>query len=137
MEPAPVAVTGKVIFVCTANSARSQLAEALWSTASDIPARSAGTDPGTSVNPGAVAAAHRHGFDLAQNAHPKALYAVYNPGDYLIRVCDRAHEKLGGRDDAHWSIPDPAAISTDAAFDSAVLEIRNRVGRVAPRLVAV
>jgi len=136
MEPAPVHVRGKVIFVCTANSARSQLAEALWSTVSEIPVLSAGTDPGSAVNPGALAAARRHGFDLVRDARPKTLDEVVQSGDYLISVCDRAHEKLSGRDDAHWSIPDPATTGTEAAFDRAVEDLRDRVSRVAPRLIA-
>lgn len=135
-EPPPVSVTGRVVFVCTANSARSQLAEALWAAASDIPAVSAGTEPGVAVNPAAIAAARRHGVDLAATAHPKALDEVYREGDYLISVCDRAHEMLAGRAQAHWSIPDPAPNPTDAVFDQTVADLRDRVGRVAPRLVA-
>jgi len=136
MEPAPVRVSGKVIFVCTANSARSQLAEALWPMVSDVPALSAGTDPGATVNPGATAAARRHGFTISSAASPKTLDAVYEDGDYLISVCDRAHEQLAGRDDAHWSIPDPAPIATDVAFDRTVADLRNRMSRFAPRVIA-
>ncbi|RIQ15844.1 helix-turn-helix domain-containing protein, partial [Jiangella rhizosphaerae] len=50
----------RVVFVCTANSARSQLAAALWRRASEIPVASAGTRPAGHVHPGAVAAAKRH-----------------------------------------------------------------------------
>jgi len=136
MEPAPVRVSGKVIFICTANSARSQLAEALWSTVSDVPAVSAGTDPGAAVHPAATVAARRHGFAISPAAHPKTLDAVYQEGDYLISVCDRAHEQLSGRDDAHWSMPDPAAAATPAAFDRTVTDLRSRMARFAPRVVA-
>jgi len=137
LAPDPVPVRGRVVFVCTANSARSQLAQVLWNARSDIPAVSAGTEPGDRVNPGAVAAARRHGFDLPADARPRALSAVSRPDDYLISVCDRAHERLRGADDAHWSVRDPAAAATPAAFDRAFAELRQRVASVAPRLTAV
>ncbi|EIC07299.1 Protein-tyrosine phosphatase, low molecular weight [Microbacterium laevaniformans OR221] len=136
MQPAPVRVSGRVIFVCTANSARSQLAEALWPFVSDVPAISAGTNPGLTVNEAAVAAARRHGFALSPGAHPKSLDAVYENDDFLISVCDRAHERLAGRDNAHWSIPDPALVATAAAFDRTVDELRGRLARFAPRVTA-
>lgn len=136
LTPEPIRVRGRVVFVCTANSARSQLAEALWNAGSDIEAVSAGTDPGAHVNPGAVDAAERHGITLATGARPRSLQAVARPGDYLITVCDRAHEKLGGIDDVHWSIRDPAVAATPAAFDATVDELRRRVQFVAMRLVA-
>src|ERR1700760_2267945 len=50
----------RVLFVCTANSARSHLAAALWRRASDVPAASAGTHPAARIEPGALAAAQRH-----------------------------------------------------------------------------
>ncbi len=54
-----------VVFVCTRNSARSQLAAALWRRETgDVAATSAGTDPAEAVHPGAVAAARREGLDL-------------------------------------------------------------------------
>jgi len=59
--PPPIATTPRVVFVCTANSARSQLAVALWQRASQVPAASAGTHPAARIHPGAVAAAARHG----------------------------------------------------------------------------
>jgi hypothetical protein len=55
--PAPAA--RRVLFVCTANSARSHLAAALWRRASEIPAASAGTHPAAVIDPGAIAAAAR------------------------------------------------------------------------------
>ena len=62
---------GRVVFVCTGNSARSQLAAAVWNHLSSIPAASAGTHPARRVHPRAVAVARRHGLDLA-NAAPAA-----------------------------------------------------------------
>ena len=50
------------MFVCTANSARSQLAAATWNQLSTIPATSAGTHPGPRIHPRAIATARRHGL---------------------------------------------------------------------------
>lgn len=133
---APRPVEGRVVFVCTANSARSQLAQAIWADHSSIPAASAGTDPGERVNPGAIAAARRHGIPLDEAATPRALGDVAATGDFVISVCDHAHEKLAGRDDVHWSIRDPARIGSVAAFDDTVVELRSRIARVASRLAA-
>src|SRR6201995_1785149 len=51
----------RVLFVCTANSARSHLAAALWRRASAVPVASAGTHPAAAIDPGAIDAAARHG----------------------------------------------------------------------------
>ncbi|MGD8195367.1 helix-turn-helix domain-containing protein [Herbiconiux sp. P18] len=132
--PGPLTVRGRVVFVCTANSARSQLAEALWRRSSSIPALSAGMSPAAEVNPGAVAAARRHGFSLDGAARPRHVDDVIVEGDFVISVCDGAHEQLRGDDDLHWSIPDPAALGTEAAFDETVLELTDRIDVVAGRL---
>src|SRR6516164_5432121 len=56
----PRRTASRVLFVCTANSARSHLAAALWRQASPVPATSAGTHPADAIHPGAVGAARRH-----------------------------------------------------------------------------
>lgn len=125
----PPRTPGPVIFVCTRNSARSQLAAALWR-AERGPATSAGTDPADHVAPGAVGAARRAGLDLG-DATPRLL----EPGDLdhrVITVCDRAHEHLPAEvPHWHWSIPDPIAIGTDVAFDRALALIRTRITSLA------
>ena len=83
-----------VLFVCTHNSARSQLAAALWTALTDQPADSAGTHPAERVHPGAVAAARRAGLDLS-DAHPKQLGQLRRRPSLVVTVCDRAHEELG------------------------------------------
>jgi protein-tyrosine-phosphatase len=122
--------TGPALFVCTANSARSQLAAALWTQIVGEPATSAGTHPADRVHPGAVAAARRAGLDLSHSA-PRRLDPRSMTG-LVVTVCDRAHEELaaGGRS-VHWSIPDPVAVGTRAAFDATVTELRARIERVA------
>lgn len=135
LGPDPVSATRRVLFVCSANSARSQLAAALWSTRSSVPAASAGTHPAPQIDPGALAAAERHGLAL-HPGRPRLLDDVLHPDDYVITVCDTAHEELGGVPTLHWSVPDPVRASTVAAFDAAFDEISRRVDDLAPRLTA-
>ena len=124
----------RVVFVCTANTARSHLAAALWRRASPIAASSAGTHPGTRINPGTVRAARRHGLDIPQIG-PTLLDGTVNDADFVITVCDRAHEELASRPHAHWSIADPVPDGSSAAFDTAHAELAERVQHLAPRLV--
>jgi protein-tyrosine-phosphatase/DNA-binding transcriptional ArsR family regulator len=115
------------LFVCTRNSARSQLAAALWSQLTDQPAESAGTHPGDRVHAGAVAAARRAGLDLT-DARPKRLDEVEARPDLVVTVCDRAHEELDpGPDWLHWSVSDPVPTPTKAAFDATVGELHRRI----------
>lgn len=127
-RPAP-----RVLFVCTASSARSHLAAALWRRASDVPAESAGTHPAERIAPGAVAAARRHDVDLP-DVRPRHVEAVHESGDLVVTVCDRAHEELPFPVDVHWSVPDPVPTGTPEAFDRALEELSRRVDRLAPLL---
>jgi protein-tyrosine-phosphatase len=125
---------GRVVFVCTANTARSHLAAALWREASAIPVASAGTHPADRVAAGARALARRRHLDLPDVA-PQRLDDVGPTGDdLLVTVCDLAHEELGAASRVHWSIPDPVAAGTRAAFDQAYDELAVRVHRLAPLL---
>lgn len=115
------------LFVCTANSARSQLAAALWTDLAGAPAASAGTHPAAAVHPGAKAAAKRAGLDLG-DATPRHLDDVTERPALVVTVCDRAHEELEpGEAWLHWSIPDPVADGSRAAFDRTVDELRSRI----------
>jgi protein-tyrosine-phosphatase/DNA-binding HxlR family transcriptional regulator len=121
----------RVLFVCTHNSARSQLAAALWAERSRIPATSAGTDPAPRVHPRAVRVARRHGLVLhpAKTAHVRD---VLRDDDLVIAVCDNAHEHLPAQPRRlHWSVPDPAPADTDTAFEAAYADIAARIDRVA------
>lgn len=120
----------RVVFVCTANTARSHLAAAAWRRVSDVPTMSAGTHPGEAVHPGARAAARRHSLDLP-DAAPQLLRTDHGAQDLIVTVCDRAHEDLAGQDWAHWSIPDPVPVDTDQAFDEAYRAITTRVALLA------
>ncbi|GAA4354352.1 ArsR family transcriptional regulator [Microbacterium rhizosphaerae] len=131
--PAPQLAARRVVFVCTGNSARSQLAAALWQDASDIPSTSAGTHPADRIEPGAIATAQRHGLHLGAN-RPCALVDVLEADDFVITVCDSAHEELVEPGQLHWSIPDPVRDGSDAAFDAAFDEIAARIEKLAPRV---
>jgi len=132
IDPAPARVLAarRVVFVCTANSARSQLAQALWGAASAVPAVSAGTHPADRVAPAAVDVAARHGLDLSR-AVPRLVDDRTAASDLIITVCDRAHEEYPANA-LHWSVPDPVRVGTTAAFDAAFSELENRVSRLAP-----
>lgn len=103
----------RVLFLCTHNSARSQMAEGfLRAMAGDrFEAGSAGTEK-TSVNPLAIRAMAERGIDLV--GHTSKVYAdVALPSwDYLITVCDDANERCpwvpGSVKRLHWSFADPS-----------------------------
>ena len=135
LTPGRVERASRVVFVCTANSARSQLAAALWSAHSSIPASSGGTHPSERIDPGAVAAADRHSLDLPDEP-PRALDAVVTDSDFVVTVCDNAHEELGVTGHLHWSIPDPVRVGSVDAFDTAYDELERRIIQLAPRLAA-
>ena len=117
----------RVLFVCTHNSARSQLAVALWSSMTDRSADSAGTHPAPRVHPRAVDAARRAGLNLS-GVTPRLLTDEDLVDRLVITVCDRAHEELEPPPSwLHWSIADPVAKPTKAAFDSTVVELRTRI----------
>lgn len=125
----------RVLFVCTANTARSHLAAALWRRASPVEAASAGTHPGERIHRGVVDAARRHGLDLPDVA-PRLLSETLDRADLVITVCDRAHEEVGELGWAHWSVPDPVPVGTATAFDAAHEALAERIRDVAPRLGA-
>jgi protein-tyrosine-phosphatase/DNA-binding transcriptional ArsR family regulator len=135
LVPGLVERVSRVVFVCSQNSARSQLAAALWRQESSIPSASAGTHPANRIAPGAIAAAQRHGLDLG-TAAPHALGDVLTATDFVVTVCDNAHEDVGVSGAVHWSIPDPVQVGTAVAFDRAYLELQRRITDLAPRLAA-
>jgi ArsR family transcriptional regulator, arsenate/arsenite/antimonite-responsive transcriptional repressor / arsenate reductase (thioredoxin) len=132
----PARAALRVLFVCTANSARSHLAAALWRRASSVPAISAGTHPAAAIDPGAVAAAGRHHLPLPR-LRPRHISDVRQVGDLVITVCDLAHEELGEATAVHWSVPDPVPAGDPDSFDAALAQLADRVERFAPRLAAV
>jgi protein-tyrosine-phosphatase/DNA-binding transcriptional ArsR family regulator len=122
--PAP---DGPVLFICTHNSARSQLAAAVWSESLGEPASSAGTHPAERIHPGAVEAAARAGLDIS-GGRPRSIDEIELQQSLVITVCDRAHEELTPEATWwHWSTPDPVDLATPEAFDGALAALRDRI----------
>ena len=120
----------RALFVCTRNSARSQLAAALWQEMARAPAVSAGTHPAKRVHPGAIAAAKRIGIDIADST-PQTMSEVGEVPEMVVTVCDQAHEELDPESRwMHWSIPDPVVAGSKTAFEATVAELRVRIGAV-------
>jgi thioredoxin type arsenate reductase len=127
----------RVLFVCTGNSARSQIAEALLERigGADFDVESAGTAP-KGVNPFAVAVLAERGIDwLAATSKPVERFAG-QPFDYVITVCDRARQSCpvfpGTYNTLHWGLEDPAEVEgTDAqklaAFERTAMELTQRI----------
>lgn len=116
-----------VLFVCTANSARSQLAAALWERTTGLSARSAGAAPAAAVHPLARDVAGAHGLDIGAR-RPQGYDAVGTAPDLVVSVCDRANEAPLPFDvpRLHWSIPDPVGHgrrAVEAAYDELTIRI--------------
>jgi protein-tyrosine-phosphatase len=124
-----------VLFVCTHNSARSQLAAALWNTVHAVPASSAGTHPAAEIHPKAVLVGAAAGLVLG--GRPRSLEEVPVEPDVVVTVCDRAHEELAGARGHgwHWSVPDPARSGRRHAFEGTVRRLQQRIDRVGPLVV--
>jgi protein-tyrosine-phosphatase len=131
----PACTARRVLFVCTANSARSHLAAALWRRASAVPAASAGTQPAAAIEAGAIAAAQRHQVPL-RRLRPRHISQVQQDGDLVVTVCDLAREELGPLAAVHWSVPDPVPAGDPGSFDSALAELGQRIERFAPSVRA-
>jgi protein-tyrosine-phosphatase len=136
-QPVATLVARRVLFVCTANSARSQLAAAVWNARHEVPASSAGTRPAERVRSKAIEAAARAGLDL-RGARTRSIDEVTDDPDLVVTVCDIAHEEVRSLPaDAkllHWSIPDPARGRSPSAFDRALGRITARVEILAPHV---
>jgi protein-tyrosine-phosphatase len=121
----------RVLFLCTGNSARSQMAEGLLQHLSHgtVEAYSAGSHP-KALHPQAVRVMHRRGVDL-RGRRAKSLHEfAAQPFDFVITLCDRVREvcpEFPGQPRAiHWSIADPAP-EGPAAFERTAAEIEWRV----------
>ncbi len=122
--PGPDVPSGRVVFVCTANSARSQLAAAVWADRAGS-AASAGTHPAARIHPGAVRVARSHGLDLTAD-RPTALDHVWRPEDTVVTVCDSADREVEVAH-LHWSVADPVPAGSARAFEQALTQITGRI----------
>ena len=128
----------RVLVLCTGNSARSQIAEALFNQLGRgrIHAESAGTQPKPQVHRLAVAVLKEHGLEW-RDRRPRGVDGLEREHwDFVITVCDRARESCpifpGQPVLAHWGMPDPAAVEGDevarrAAFRDALVLIARRI----------
>jgi arsenate reductase (thioredoxin) len=128
----------RVLFLCTGNSARSQIAEAILNHAGGgrFLAASAGAKPAERVHPFAIEVLRRYGLRWDGHA-PRGLEGIdREQWDFVITVCDRAREACpifpGQPVLAHWGMTDPAGVDgTDEekrrAFENAFLLIKRRI----------
>ncbi len=145
----PGTVTARLLFLCTGNSARSQMAEALARARSGdlVEAHSAGSHP-KPLHPNAVRAMRDdHGIDLAGQRSKHLSVFAKQRFDRVITLCDRVREvcpELPGRPETiHWSIPDPAAGHADGDdeasypdFQQTAAELETRIGFLLAALTA-
>jgi arsenate reductase len=129
-----------ILFLCTHNSARSVLGEALASTHSSgkFIGYSAGSTPGTSVNPFAAEIARELGYPEAQ-LRSKSWDEFALPGtpqmDFIVTVCDNAAGEVcpfwpGNPATAHWGFPDPSQVQgTELEKKAAFNEVKNGLKR--------
>jgi arsenate reductase len=119
----------RVLFLCTGNSCRSQMAEgALRELAGDrFEASSAGTIP-TRINPLAVRVMAEIAIDISEQRSKSVVEMMGEQFDYVVTVCDNARESCpifpGGATRLHWSFDDPASV---AGTEEEQLEIFRRV----------
>lgn len=128
----------RVLFVCTGNSARSQMAEAIMNHkgAGRVVARSAGLRPARHVNPLAIETLKQFGVGWAGRSPQGLDQFVPEPWDLVVTVCDHAKESCPVFPNAathlHWGMPDPAAAEGDddarrAAFRETYLLLTRRI----------
>lgn len=127
----------RVLFLCTHNSARSQMAEGLMRALGGptFAVASAGT-VATRVRPEATTVMAELGIDISGQTSKTLERYLQEPWDEVITVCDEANDACplfpGGRSRRHWSTPDPAGVEGDdatrlAAFRSARDSLRARI----------
>ena len=132
----------RVIFVCTGNSARSQMAEAILRQegGSDFEVVSAGVDP-RGVHPLTVRALANVGIDISGARSKSVGEFLGQRFDYVITVCDKARAACpvfpGGSETLHWGVEDPAEATGSesermAAFETALRELSRRIRAFIP-----
>ncbi len=140
---APALPPLRVLFLCTHNSARSQMAEGILRHLSKgrVEAYSAGTDP-QPLHPLAVETMTKRGIDISGQQSTSLSEYVGQSFDYVITVCDLARESCpvfpGDPEQIHWSFPDPAQVAGAAArrraFNQTALELTTRINYLLLRI---
>ena len=145
-QPVATGRAPRVLFLCTGNSARSQIAEALLEERSGhtVEARSGGSHP-KALHPNAVQVMADRGVDISEHTTKHLRRFSRMRFDHVITLCDRVREVCPEFPKhpatAHWSIPDPAleGDSDDAtypAFERTAQELETRIGFLLPQLIA-
>ena len=129
----------RILFLCTHNSARSQMAEAILRhlSAGQIEVYSAGTEP-SEIHPLAIQVMRERGINIAGQRSKHLSEFIGQRFDYIVTVCDVAREAcpvfaFGGGDpeQIHWSFPDPAAVTDKAkrlrAFNDTANQLTTRI----------
>ncbi len=123
----------RVLFLCTHNSARSQMAEGLLRELGGeaYEVSSAGTEQ-TRVRPEAIAVMRERGIDISSHTSKTLDQFLQQPFEYVITVCDQANEACPnfpfGKHRLHWSFPDPSAAAGDEAARLAVFrQVRDQI----------
>ena len=127
----------RVLFLCTHNSARSQMAEGLLRELgrNRVEVFSAGSEP-TSIHPLAIKVMSGRGIDLRAHRSKHLEEYLGEDFDYVITVCDRVREVCpvfpGEPEHIHWSFPDPIAIegsarAQESAFEDIARELTTRI----------
>lgn len=131
LEPRVEVPDGPVLFVCSRNAARSQLAAALWQARTGRPSVSAGTHPAERVDQFALEVARDHGLDLS-NDRPRSYHDIDQDPGLVVSVCDRARESglPWVAPQLHWSVPDPVQ-GRRGDYETAYADLRGRVNRLA------
>lgn len=130
----------RILILCTANSARSQMAEGLMRHLAPhgVEVASAGT-VATRVRPEAIQVLQEIGIDISAQWSKTVDSLAAQRFDYLITVCDHAREACpvlpGIRQQLHWSLPDPAAVEGDEARLQAFREVRDTLRGLIPPFV--
>jgi ArsR family transcriptional regulator, arsenate/arsenite/antimonite-responsive transcriptional repressor / arsenate reductase (thioredoxin) len=127
----------RVLFLCTGNSSRSQIAEALLEQAAGekVQVASAGSNP-KPVHPNTVRVLHKYGIDVTGRRSRHLDELSGRRFDYVITLCDKVREVCpefpGGPQAIHWSIPDPAAAGSGRAsypaFRAVAADLHSRIG---------
>ena len=123
-----IPIQADVLFLCTGNSARSQLAEALCEQLSDgtITAASAGSHP-KPLSPHAVRVMRDRGIDISGRRTKHLSEFTDHHFDHVISLCDRVREvcpDFPGAERTHWSIPEPRP----GEFERTAAELETRIG---------
>ena len=129
----------RILVLCTANSCRSIMAEALINhlKGEEYHAMSAGSQPAGYVHPKSIETLKKHGIDPGSPISKSWDEFAGQPFDYVITVCDQAADEIcpifyGEYRKLHWSTPEPAKVqgtsaALDAAFDEAFQLLKTRI----------